>query len=252
MSAVANSRVRFLVSLRTQLGETHFADIRDRLVASAATPEDAATMEAALASAPVPPTPMGAFNDFSAASTLVVMPPPALWKPIVDIKKNHMNPKIKRPPYPHVTLLAPFVPYGRVGPAADILRAHMSRIQPFKVKIDEIKLFNNKGSSTMFLDPITDPPGQLDVLFKICSEAFPDWHGTPFEPHIGIGYFKEKAEAEALAKKYQDAWVPMEFMVQEIYINTRVAEDTPWEVRRVIPLGTTKTTPHFEEKPETP
>lgn len=38
------------------------------------------------------------------SSSVVVMPPPEHWKQIVDIKKNHMNPKIKRPPFPHITM----------------------------------------------------------------------------------------------------------------------------------------------------
>jgi len=41
-------------------------------------------------------------------SSCVVMPPWQHWKPFVDLKQRHMKPSIKRPPYPHITMFAPF------------------------------------------------------------------------------------------------------------------------------------------------
>jgi hypothetical protein len=39
-------------------------------------------------------------------------------------------------------------------------------------------------------------------------------------------------------EKYNKEWVPAEFLVKEIYLISRLSSDVPYEVRKVIPLGT--------------
>eukprot|EP01106_Pelomyxa_sp_JSP_P007801 TRINITY_DN225_c0_g1_i3.p1 TRINITY_DN225_c0_g1~~TRINITY_DN225_c0_g1_i3.p1 ORF type:complete len:337 (+),score=118.74 TRINITY_DN225_c0_g1_i3:60-1013(+) len=303
------ARARALMTLRAELGETHYCDLRGRLLATFAAThpltrfavdgmatdppatgddEDAADAPPAAAAAPKdeageglraalvavefigaradagrPAAPTSApaagtaavssLTSFVGTSTLVVMPPPDLWSQIVEIKKNHMNPRIKRPPYPHVTLMAPFVGYAARDAAGAALTAALADFPPFSVRIDTIKMFYNKSSYTMYLDPETDTAGVMDKLFATVSAVFPAWQSHGFDAHIGIGFFRDKSEAEKLLARYQSQWKPIKFLVKEIYMNTRVSEESPWEVRKVIPLGTKlapPTTPHFVEKPE--
>lgn len=64
-----------------------------------------------------------------------------------------MNPRIKRPPYPHVSLLAPFVPFSQRQEAYEALRAELRTFQPFTLRIRNIKLFYNDTSFTLYLVP---------------------------------------------------------------------------------------------------
>jgi len=166
-----------------------------------------------------------------------------------------MNPKIKRPPYPHISLLQPFLEYKNFAKGSQLLEQALSHFQPFQLDFSEFKLFKNGASTTMYLDPVITPPNALDDLYKIVAAVYPEVQemsrsGSNFEPHIGVGYFKDVREAERLQKKYQQGWTPMKFTVKEIYIMSRVRED-PFEVRSVIPLaGNKSNVPHFQTKPE--
>ena len=66
-------------------------------------------------------------------SVCVIMPPRELWAPFVEIKKNHMNPRIKRPPYPHITLCAPFVHPKYYVEAKAKIREALKGIEPFEI-----------------------------------------------------------------------------------------------------------------------
>lgn len=176
------------------------------------------------------------FHQTDFATALVICPPAEFWKPIVDLKKNHMNPRIKRPPYPHITILAPFVKVHRFEDAKRILHEKLQTIQPFTMEINEIELYNNNSSFTLYLKP--EVPGNIvRDIFDICVSEFPQCTKNEFDPHIGIGYFRKVKEAEALKRKYQSKWKPMKFTIQEVYMMHRRGKESPFEVRDVIPLG---------------
>jgi len=189
------------------------------------------------------------------STTLVVMPPKHLWGPFVEIKKNHMNPRIKRPPYPHITILQPFVNSSQFDEAEKALREVLANVQPFRLNFSRFELFRNAGSATLYLDPEIEPPTALQDLYDIAAAMYPQVQQqkqkqSAFEPHIGVGYFKKQNEAVRLQKKYQTGWKSLDFVVQEIYIMSRIATDTPFEVRRVIPLGSQSAPPLFATVPE--
>lgn len=194
-------------------------------------------------------------DHFQVVSTtmLAVMPPPNQWAGIVNIKKNHMNPKITRPPFPHITLLQPFVQYRNANEATDILIEALQDLVPFRLNFTTFKLFRNATSNTLYLDPVVTPANALDNLYKTVAGIFPQVSSfkdsEKFAPHIGVGYFKKEHEAEMCRKKYQSGWQPIDFICKEIYILTRVREE-PFEVRKVIPLGRDVTPSHFVEKPQ--
>ncbi|KAH3760748.1 Endonuclease/exonuclease/phosphatase family protein [Pelomyxa schiedti] len=195
------------------------------------------------------PKNIGEFSRFAMYVSLVALPPPQFWKPIVDIKKNHMNPRIKRPPYPHMTLLQPFVEPDRFDDAVVVLREALRSVNPFQIRIARFEIYNNDSSFTLFLNPETTPPNSLQRLFETCRPVFPNLEPKSFDPHIGVGYFKSKAQTEELQRKYQSAWKTIDFTVKEIYIMSRVSETDPFEVRRVIPIGPTESAPHFKNVP---
>ena len=182
-------------------------------------------------------------------SSLVVAPPKEFWGPIVTIKKNHMNPKIKRPPYPHITLLAPFLNFSLLPEARAVLKEKLSTIQPFKIELNQFQIYYNKTSFTLYLAPTVSPAGSLERLYQACLDVYPQCTKGPFDAHIGVGYFHSRREAEMHLQKYQYDWQPFSFTVQEIYIMGRVSETDPFEVRQVVPLGGAEPVPFIKPVP---
>ena len=172
-------------------------------------------------------------------SVCVIMPPRNLWAPFVEIKKNHMNPHIKRPPYPHITLCAPFVHPKHYTDASYKIREALKKIEPFEINFANFEIFKNNYSSTLYLAP--ESSIEITKVYNALMETLP-WSivqkQNNFEPHIGGGFFKgNNNEADILQKKYQSNWIPLKFTVQEIYFLRRKSKESPWEVEEIVPLG---------------
>jgi len=188
-------------------------------------------------------------------TSLVLMPPPDQWSAFVEIKKHHMNPRIKRPPFPHITLLAPFFEPSKFDQAKAELTEALQSLEPFNIKFEKFELFRNGQSSTLYLDPIVTPSDALDKLYNIVSNCYPQCveantkNEDGFAPHIGVGYFKNLRVAQELQSKYQTDWKPIEFLVKEIYILSRTGQDDPFEVRAVVPIRSDSTKPYFDTIP---
>ena len=181
-------------------------------------------------------------------SVCVIMPPRELWAPFISIKKNHMNPNIKRPPYPHITLCAPFVHPKFYKEAKNKLRDVLKNIEPFEICFANFDLFKNNYSTTLYLAPESEV--EINLLYKELIATLP-WNivqkQNNFEPHIGVGFFKgKKNDAEFLQKKYQADWTPLKFTVQEIYFLRRRSQDSPWEIEEIVPLGEKVQQPVFK------
>ena len=181
-------------------------------------------------------------------SVCVIMPPRELWAPFISIKKNHMNPNIKRPPYPHITLCAPFVHPKFYKDAKNKLRDVLKNIEPFEICFANFDLFKNNYSTTLYLAPESEV--EINLLYKELIATLP-WNivqkQNNFEPHIGVGFFKSKKnDAEFLQKKYQADWTPLKFTVQEIYFLRRRSQDSPWEIEEIVPLGEKVQQPVFK------
>ena len=175
--------------------------------------------------------------DLTGASTLVIMPHKEQWDQFIEIKKMHMNPKIKRPPYPHITLLQPFYKPEKFDEVEERIESILKDMKPFKCVIKEFKMFENKKSQTLYLDPVTEPPNALQDIYDILAKEFPECVKGKFKEHIGVGFFKNLNQAKMLGGKYQEEWKPIEFMVKEVYINYRTSDISPFLPRRVIPIG---------------
>ena len=180
-------------------------------------------------------------------SVCIIMPPRDLWAPFVEIKKNHMNPKIKRPPYPHITLVAPFVHPRHYPEAKQKIREAIKSIEPFEINFAKFEIFKNQYSSTLYLAP--ESVKELTEVYNALMGVLPSnisQKQNKFEPHIDVGFFKgKKNEAEILQQKYQANWTPLKFTVQEIYFLRRKSQDSPWEIEEIVSLGKDEQKPVF-------
>ena len=181
-------------------------------------------------------------------SVCVIMPPRDLWAPFVEIKKNHMNPRIKIPPYPHITLCAPFVAPKYYDEAKIKIREALKGIEPFEINFANFELFKNNNSTTLYLAPQSNT--EITQLHNSLMAALPSsitQKQNNFDPHIGVGFFKGKNnDAESLQKKYQSIWTPLKFNVQEIYFLRRRHQESPWEVEEIVSLGEKELPPLFK------
>ena len=179
----------------------------------------------------------------------VIMPPRDLWPPFVEIKKNHMNPRIKRPPYPHITLCSPFVHPRHYVEAKSKLLSALKNIEPFEINFAKFEIFKNNFSETLYLAP--ESTTELNQVYNAIMSCLPysiTQKQNDFEPHIGVGFFKGKykEDGEVYQKKYQANWTPLKFIVQEIYFLRRKSQDSPWEVEEIVSLGDKELTPVFK------
>eukprot|EP01093_Parvamoeba_rugata_P005486 TRINITY_DN18179_c0_g1_i1.p2 TRINITY_DN18179_c0_g1~~TRINITY_DN18179_c0_g1_i1.p2 ORF type:complete len:237 (+),score=-20.91 TRINITY_DN18179_c0_g1_i1:20-730(+) len=180
------------------------------------------------------------------SSTLVILPRPEHFEQFVRIKKNHMNPRIKRKPYPHVTLLSPFpdTPYH-----SDIVRQLtrvLAKTAPFRVDVEEFKVFENGKTNTLYLDPKDSPAGSMDALAALLAKRMPGCAPKKFDAHIGVAFTTNRAEAHRLREKYQGEWRPISFVVTHLYLMHRRSETDDFAPVHAIPLGgsTNLTQPH--------
>ena len=104
-------------------------------------------------------------------SVCVIMPPRDLWAPFVEIKKNHMNPRIKRPPYPHITLCAPFVHPKHYTAAKTKIREVLKSIEPFEINFANFEVFKNDYSSTLYLAPQSEK--EITQLYNALTATLP-------------------------------------------------------------------------------
>ena len=181
-------------------------------------------------------------------SVCVIMPPRELWAPFVEIKKNHMNPRIKRPPYPHITLCAPFVHPKYYTDAKKKIRETLKRLEPFEINFANFELFKNQYSTTLYLAP--QSTNEIIQLHKELISTLPltiAQEQNNFEPHIGVGFFKgKKNDAEILQKKYQSIWTPLKFTVQEVYFLRRRDQESPWEIEEIVQQKKKELSPLFK------
>eukprot|EP01095_Lingulamoeba_sp_RSL-Kostka_P011895 TRINITY_DN4631_c0_g1_i1.p1 TRINITY_DN4631_c0_g1~~TRINITY_DN4631_c0_g1_i1.p1 ORF type:complete len:287 (-),score=60.36 TRINITY_DN4631_c0_g1_i1:8-802(-) len=169
---------------------------------------------------------------FNSKTVVVIQPPKEEWEQFIDIKKNHMNNRIKRPPYPHITLFKRFYHYTHKDFDAkiELLKEVMGNIEPFEVSFNEFKIFHgNNRTRTLYLEPEVNPPDSLDNLYNELKLAFPECvDDKEMVFHLGIGFFKSPKEAEDCQNKYQSVWNPVIFDVNEIYVNYRTTDYTPF------------------------
>ena len=152
-----------------------------------------------------------------------------------------MNPRIKRPPYPHVTLMGKF-PRGDNGVSQ--LSREIGSIEPFDLAIETFRIFDGK-KFTVYLDPekVGSGMGTPEDLFQACKRAFPELCKKPFSAHIGVALVDSRNKAEELVARYAPSFPAMKFNVKHVYLMKRNSDVDPFEPVAAIPLKGVKESP---------
>jgi 2'-5' RNA ligase len=145
---------------------------------------------------------------------------------------------------PHISLMVPFVPPGRVGGPLDTtalneatarLREVCRSVAPFTVTLDRYGTF---PGGVLFLAPRDPEPTKR--LYHLIQAAFPEYPAyggeyAEFVPHMTLDVY---GTDEALAGVPRPAFEPFSFGVREVvvaYGDLEVADS--WTLHAVVPLG---------------
>ncbi|MHC4605639.1 MAG: 2'-5' RNA ligase family protein [Planctomycetota bacterium] len=169
-------------------------------------------------------------------TAVVAIPPAPVWEPVQAIRRVHDR-QIGRW-MPHVTLLYPFLPPDRLDETAPGLLEACRGLAPVETALREFCFFRHRRGATIWLAP--EPKEKYVRLQAAIQKAFPGHddvsrHRDGFTPHLSVG---QTDAPEALAKDLQKGWTPLEFTLANVAVIRREG-DTPFEVVREIPLGST-------------
>ncbi|MGB6454166.1 MAG: 2'-5' RNA ligase family protein [Streptosporangiaceae bacterium] len=137
----------------------------------------------------------------------------------------------------HITILAPFVPAGRLGaPERDRLAGVFAAVLPFELRLDRTCWF---GTTVLWLGP-RDPAPFSDLTGRVFA-AFPEYppFGGQFDevvPHLTVGHQRpvdelRRAEQEIIPKLPVAATVSAVTLMAESTVGGR------WVTVATFPLG---------------
>jgi 2'-5' RNA ligase/uncharacterized protein (UPF0248 family) len=187
-----------------------------------------------------PPSTPGGLNAKPVhRSAVALIPPEEVWPPIEAIRRMH-DKHVDRW-MPHINLLYGFLPDAVFAEARGVIAEALRAVAPFEVTLDEVRRFQHRSSSTVWLHPRSDPPGALvglqatlEGLFPQCSEQS-SIAASGFTPHLSIAQVDREDDAEARMAEWRRV-LPIAFPVRSIHLISRRGEE-PFVVRYAIPLG---------------
>lgn len=164
-------------------------------------------------------------------SALALVPDGQQWPAIQAFRIDHDREIHKWPP--HINIFYPFLPESDFETAASTLSRELAKLGPLRIRFTR---FGNFGG-TVFLEPdCHDDPG-LARLHAACKTAFPEIpeKHSCFQPHLTIGQFRGKGNAEAFIRK-QNA-ISIETEISCVSLLARDSMKTPFRTPFRVLLG---------------
>ncbi|WP_433206634.1 RNA repair domain-containing protein [Dactylosporangium sp. CS-047395] len=161
-------------------------------------------------------------------SALVIRPPEHVWGPIQAVRAAH-DPAYRRW-MPHINLLHGFVPEADFTAAAEVVAAVVAGTGPIHIRLAEVRRFEHRSSTTVWLEPQTSPPDALRVLQRALAARFPGCTAGTYTPHLTIA---KLTGSDAV----RFDWTPLSFTATALDLISRRG-DEPFAVRRSVPLAT--------------
>lgn len=153
-------------------------------------------------------------------TAVVIVPPLSMWAPYMEfVMATHPGKLMRRPPYPHITLLNAFVPKESMQSVLWELRHTMSQISPFHLRFRDLKVFPQ--SRVAHLNPVSQPSGSLSKLQKRIQDLMPA-SKYQFDKHIGMGTLdtiEQDAYFEHFSRNWKDnGWNETSFTVSHVLV----------------------------------
>ena len=180
-------------------------------------------------------------------TTVALIPPDEAWPPIQEARKLVRDKGLWRWP-PHANLLYPFVAPRLFRAAAERLALAVGGVEPFDVRLRELRIFKHPRSATLWLHPEPSRENALIELQAALQSAIPHadqqtaGHGGSFTAHMTVGSFPSEeaalaAKEEIMAAALWDAEEGVTFTVTEVVVMARDGAEGQFEPRWRIPLG---------------
>ena len=173
-------------------------------------------------------------------SALVIVPPERVWDPIQAIRAVH-DPAHARW-MPHINLVYGFIPEGLFAQAAALIAPLLRDLPPIRLRFSELRRFDHRGSTTVWLAPICDPPGALVNLQRTLAALFPacveQAARGEFNPHLTVAKLSgSESEIAARVAQWQAQWRPIECTIDALHLISR-RDDDPFAIRHTLSFGT--------------
>lgn len=159
-------------------------------------------------------------------------------EPLVGRHRGRLGPNAALGVPAHVTILAPFMPVSRLGPAELAqLSALFAGVAPFDVRLDHTDWF---GTTVLWLGP--QDPAPFRAMTALVFAQFPEF--PPFEgrhddvvPHLTVGY-DSPVEDMRRAERDMAGQLPILGRVAAVTLMSESTAADRWEVLASFPLGT--------------
>ncbi|GJP29412.1 hypothetical protein CLOM_g16677 [Closterium sp. NIES-68] len=158
-------------------------------------------------------------------SAVCVIPPKETWSSIQAIRVVH-DKHYKRW-MPHMNLLYPF--WEDKGDnfrrAAEIIQTALAGTEPFEIQLASFNDFHHGKSCTVWLRPTPSAPfivlqSKLEAAFSECNDLS-QVVADRFCPHLSVGQWRNKKEAQGAISLFQETWTPISFQLTCVSLISR-------------------------------
>ncbi|KAK5584469.1 hypothetical protein RB653_006081 [Dictyostelium firmibasis] len=178
-------------------------------------------------------------KDFKSA--IIISPPIELSIQIQQYRKKYDKAFVRW--MPHINLIFPFVKINDFNSVYDLLRKELSDFPAFKLVFKEVSFFQHGNNYVVWLKPETpEDPTIINRLQAKLESLLPGFNELSnkspagFQPHLTLGQFNGKKEAEQKIASIQADLQPIEFEVSEIFMINRNG-DVPFSIENTIRLS---------------
>jgi 2'-5' RNA ligase len=171
----------------------------------------------------------------ASAYGLVVLPPPAFKRELLELRKRH--PLLRSVAPPHITIKSPFIYRATGAIIVEKLEAVCQKFAPFPLQVGGIGSF---GTSVLYLK-VAETPELMDLHHRLVEELEgfvetfrPEHDGAGFHPHLTISEKLIAEDFQMLRQALGDYRPRAEFWVDQIHLLRGYGS---WQITRSIPLG---------------
>ena len=172
------------------------------------------------------------FTEYCNHTGVSIIPPYNVCKEIDKIRKQYDN-KYSRW-MPHLNILFGFVPINQLKMRKKDIQQVVNKYLPFHMEFDGINTFTNGDSCIVYLEPTNECK---KILCNIQKELAINIFNTeiPYEPHLKLGYFKQKSNVTKLHTMYTN--LSYSWIVEHLSVVYKLI-DSVWDIDRFRQLYT--------------